>query len=282
MNTPAFFSPPRFARLLRLHVLAHGRAWLAFALVTGVLLALLPIIQLADGEGGVFHTDAQAPIYYLGLLLSGPLFAVRAHGFWLSREAALGYLMQPASVFEKWLLSALLLLAVWPLLYTLVFALVFGVAGAIDYQMALNHYQMRLALGDTLTAPDPARYAGPFIPLWPYDKSASVDAPSSQISLVLAFVMLMGYAASTLVYFRRAPALAALALGIGLFFLTLLFDRSGDQGAQDIILTLWRQPPSVRAALPWTAWAISAMFWLGTPLLLWAASWRALYERDVA
>ncbi|MDR2187363.1 MAG: hypothetical protein LBE62_04825 [Azonexus sp.] len=268
------FSPPRFWRLCRQQWQEQRRAWGMFALVLAVLLAVVAGLMLAGGSGSGVRTNEQAYIYIMGLLLSGYLFAHQAFGMWRSREATLVYLMRPGSPFEKWLLSALLLLVLYPLLYSAVFAAVYAVASEVGYRMALAHWAELSAAGNKECAPAPESFAV-FFPLRP-----GSDLPG-QMAWGLLYAGLMAYAATGLVFFRRHAALRTLVLALGLVLVTalMLVWLSTERFEY---LNWWLEEEIQPAQPPWAAYLFSALLWLGVPILLWAVSYRALRERDLS
>ena len=275
----AVFCPRRFARLACQYGREHGRGWAITLLVLGVVLALLAVLVMAVSSGRGATTAAQVTIYYLGLFLSGYLVAHRLHGAWRAREAALVYLMRPASVFEKWLLSALLALVAWPLLYSAVFALVYGVAGHVSYNLAVTAHTVLESVGDRFSSPpDPQDYAL-YLPL---RVLTEISAPSlmAQAMLALTYAALMGYAAATLTWFRRHAGLRALILLIALGMLTLLLlALLGNTNWNGVLFDQWLNRPT--RSLPLAARLLPVAFWLGIPALLWLASWRTLLEREL-
>ena len=278
MNESQFFSPSRFARLARQQWQEQRRAWGMFALVLAVLLALLAAILLSDGKGQGVQTGAQVVVYILGMYLAGYLFAHQVFGAWRSREAALVYLMRPASTFEKWLLSALTLLVLFPLMYTAVFVLVYAAAGEVGYHIALAHAQTR---GGDARIVDPAAFAT-FVPLRPHPAVLKAMALHWQAAWGLVFAGLMAYTATGLVYFRRHAALRTLVLAIGLFIATALLLAGMGGNVNEQVLGAWLLPADEQRGLPLGAFVLSWVLWAGVPLLLWAASYRALREKDLS
>ena len=278
-----FFSPRRFARLARLQWQEQGRAWGMFALVLAVLLVLVAGLMLSgDGRGAA--TGVQVPVYLAGLLLSGYLFAHQVLGVWRSREASLLYLMRPASTFEKWLLSALTLLVLYPLLYTAVFAAVNAVAGELGYRMALAAAQKMSSAdmgADWRTSVDVADFVT-FVPLRPHPSVLKLLSLPTQAAWAIVYVTMMAYAALGLVVFRRHAAMRTLVTAIGLCILTFLLMAGFHDSVNWRAVSAWWLSPDEREGLAPAAFVYSWAFWAGIPLLLGAASYRALREKDLS
>ncbi len=278
------FSPSRFARLARLQSQEQGRAWGLFVLVLTVLLALVAAFALSDSNGRGGMTDAQMPVYVTGLLLSGYLFAHQVLGVWRSREASLLYLMRPASTFEKWLLMLLTLLVLYPLLYTAVFAAIYAVAGELGYRIAQTAAQEAArATSDAnwLQKVDVAEFVT-FIPLRPHPSVLAALSLQAQAAWGIVYAALMAFAALGLVYFRRHGAMRTLVTAIGLAIITLLMMAALNDAINFRALGAWLVPRDERLGLSAATFVFSGLFWAGIPLLLWAASYRALRERDLS
>ena len=278
MTAPQVFSPGRFARLARLQWQEQGRGWCMFALVLAVLLLLMGGVALSTGHGGGVMTGEQSVVYLAGLLLSGYLFAHQVLGVWRSREASLQYMMRPASTFEKWLLTALSLLLFYPLLYTAVFVAIYSVVGEVAYRTALAAAQASARAAESVNAADFAT----FVPFRRYVSEFPVLSSAAQLAWGLVYAALMAYAALGLVYFRRHAALRTLVTAIALLVLTLLLLTGISASVNPHALGAWLLSGDERLRLPAAALAFSWAVWAGVPLLLWASSYRALRERDLA
>jgi hypothetical protein len=279
----ALFSPTRFVRLARQQWQEQRRAWAMFTLVLTVLLALMAGFALGSSQGLGLMTEPQAYVYVGGLLLSGYLFAHQLLGVWRSREASLMYLMRPASTFEKWLLSVLTLLVLYPLAYTAVFALVYSVFGEWGYSMAVAAAEeaARNARGSAVEWVGPEKFVT-FLPLRPHPSVQSALSLTGQAAWGLVYAGLMAYAALGLVYFRRHAALRTLVVAIGLCILSGLLMAGLDESVNSRAVTGWVLSDEERAGLSTAALVYGAVLWVSVPLLLWAASYRALRERDLA
>ena len=174
-------------------------------------------------------------------------------------------------------LAALLALLVWPLIYSAVFAVVYGVAAQVGYGLAVGAYEDMLRHGGNWSRPPDAADYALFVPLRQLKNAPGLVA---QGMLALAYAALMGYAAVTLTWFGRHAALRALLLLIALGLITLvLLAGLGNSSRWDYVLfDAWLRP----RPLPLWASLLATAFWLGVPALLWLASWRALREKELA
>lgn len=291
MNAPAapspFFSLPRFVRLARVQWAERWRGWAGFALAGALLYALLLALAVGNNHShNALQTSGQAELYAAGLLLSGPVFAGLYFQGLRQPGAALLLLMRPASVFEKWLLAALTLLLAYPLAYTLVIGALNGLGAALEYQLAVAHFQsLSEAQRGSLAMPRPQQWAL-FHPLRMAshpDRAGLYDAVADRLGIALMFAGLCGFAVLGSLWFRRAPAIKTVLLGLALFMVTGLLDAVGD-GVQLSRLELAQLLPGSLQAQQASALQqlVVALFWLGTPALLWLAAWRALHERELA
>ena len=193
-------------------------------------------------------------------------------------------MMRPASTFEKWLLSALTLLVLYPLLYTAVFAAVNAVAGELGYRMALAAAQKmsNADMGaDWRTSVDVADFVT-FVPLRPHPSVLKLLSLPAQAAWAIVYVTMMAYAALGLVVFRRHAAMRTLVTAIGLCILTFLLMAGFHDSVNWRAVSAWWLSPDEREGLAPAAFVYSWAFWAGIPLLLGAASYRALREKDLS
>ena len=284
----AVFSPSRFMRLLRAEARARWRVLGAFMLVLTVVGVLLAGMLLAVSQGQALQTEVQSVIYVLGLLLSGYVFAHVWFAPLQRSPSALLALMLPASVAEKWWLSALALGLLYPLAYTLAFVLVFGPASALGYAWQTAQLAEQIASlkpgangaappGGTLALPQAVQYAV-FLPGLRAGQPSGAMGWAAQLAWLSVYATVIGYAATLLVWFRRAAAIKALALGVALL-LTFLLSLSLVGAGWDRI-GWWLNPDRHVASL--RLGVLAVLFWVGVPLLLWLTSLLALRERDLA
>lgn len=279
-NTSAFFDTRRFLSLCTSHwqeQRRHYLTWLAVTTVLAVLVLLLTLSGIYFDSPTRFQTSTQGGMYYAGLLLFGPLLAAQHFGPMRRPEHALLVLMRPASVTEKWGVAVLTTLLLFPLVYTLWFALLVWPVSSLSLAWD-NAWQLRhpdtLAADMKLWPPEDYRV---FLP-WRVDSGIPARG---QVALFLSYAGLAGLAATGSLLFRRAPFLSTILLAFGVFLGTILLQafvpQLGDRG-WELVSHWWHDDG---ALMPVGIHLVNGGFWLGVPALLWAAAWRSLHERDL-
>ena len=278
----AGFSPARFERLLRADLAERWRGYAAYLLVVAVVHALLVVIMLSSRSYHSMVVRDQAPWYVIGLLISGYVFAHVLLAPWQRTAPTLLALMRPAAVSEKWALTALTLLVLYPLVYTVVFALIWSVASPLGYHARvaeLAEAARSAAIAGNAFTEAPAIRAD-YVPYIPFLSEGSGPRPRGSWMYWLLYAGTTGYAAVLLVALRRAPGVKALALGIALLMATgLLLSAAGDNGLD--VLSRWFDGRAMWADGA-AVGVLRVLFWLGVPALLWLTSYFALRERDLA
>ncbi|MFP8778658.1 hypothetical protein [Hydrogenophaga sp. RWCD_12] len=275
------FSAQRFALLARSHwrsQLRHYLSWLLVCTIIAVPVLALHLIDMARGEMIHFTSATQEGLYFTGLLLFGPVFAAQHFGPMRRREHALQVLMQPASVTEKWSLAALTVLLVFPLVYTVWFAILAGPVGALSFWWDSQVYQQLLSSNPTpsanITSPEAAFYEL-YLPF----RSAHDRRPEAL--LFLCHAALAGLAVTGSLLFRRAPFLSTLVAGflvaLGAMFAALLAPPGSDLAR--VLLRWWAFTDTDPATMG--VHVLNAWLWLVVPCLLWATAWRGLKEREL-
>lgn len=255
-----------------------------FVLAAVYFVALLVLLPITSGKA--LQTEVQYVIYYFGLTVSAYIFAARYFRELNQPGSALGLLMQPASVFEKWLLAACWVLLLYPLLYTALFEVMTYPARllAIAIRYAEESPPMEMAYTEYAQMAGLERFAQ-FVP---FVRHAMLDSAAAQhqLGLWLVHVSAAGYALLCSLYFRRAAMIKGLVLLLVLFLLTVLLGNLFAAETTEYILGFFWQSDSVytvrRVAEAGVVYMLGVvLFWLCTPLLLWAAGFFALKERDV-
>lgn len=286
--TSAIFSWQRFRLLAAAHLAANRRNYMGFffVLATVYFVALLVLLPISDGDG--LQIREQYGMYYFGLTVSAYIFAARYFKELNQPGSALALLIQPASVFEKWLLAACWVLLLYPLLYTALFEVMTYparlIAIAIQYaeespppaEVGYTEYAQLLEMGKF------AQFV-PFVKLHMLNDAVV----QHQLGFWLVHIAAAGYALLCSLYFRRAAMIKGLVLLLVLFLLTLLLGSLFTAETTEQILGFFWQSDSPyamqRTADAGAVYILGVvLFWLCTPLLLWAASFFALKERDVA
>jgi hypothetical protein len=264
----------RFQRLARAQFAEQWRPWawyLAGVVLIGVAVA---IIQAVDGLRD-FQTSTQEGLYYSGLFLFAPIFAGRYFLAMSTRASALLSLMRPASAFEKWLLAVLVVVLLWPLVYTLVFYVVDAPTAALAYASAKQHAAHAMAeyarnpVGEKPKAFDSRDYAL-FTPWgdWHGWREAV------QIGLWLLFAQ--GFAMFGSLYFRSVPFIKTLFSALLLVLLVALSSSMLD-GSPELFLNYWER------ARPLSDWQqlLYPLLWLLIPGGLWLSCYLGLREREI-
>ena len=261
------FSWARWRRLARAQWAEQRPQYLAHLLVCGMLYIALLLFLLGVSGFSAFQTPVQVSLYLGGLFLTGFVFAGRYFGAMAHRESALLAMMRPASVFEKWLLCAVVVAMAYPLAYSLLFL-------AISWPVQQVVIAVRSALEPQTFKPED--YAL-FVPLAKMAVRQATPVPQ-QAGFLVAFWALQAFAVAGSLYYARASLLKTLALGFALFVLTaLVCSVAGVRG--EVLLAWW----SSRGAVPRDAGvhAINALLWIGLPALLWLQAYVHLKEKEL-
>lgn len=268
------FKPSRFLALLRSELAERGRGHVLF-LLTIMILLLLPLLLFNNASGSGWkqmNGQSQEFFYWMSLIPASMLFTVHLMRPLQRPSSTMQILLLPASSLEKWLLRAFMLLAFFPLGFTLVFDLVLGCYNFMDWPN-------RIIDADTLQA----AYL-PYLPFvyWADPESLSIwVAPSRLTALWFAhsWLLAVGFTLFMLTWLKRAAAIKALALGIGLLLLTwilLLYLASGSAYSW-MSAGLFDRPAASGSGLRF----FQILHWLGAPVLLWLAAFIAWRRRDL-
>lgn len=268
------FDFARFRRLAAATWSENRRPWSWFFAVGVILHVLLVLIFVAVEDGYVaFGFEGQAVTWLWGLFLLAPVFAGRYFHAMGRRESALVLLMRPASAFEKWLLAAIVVLVLYPVVYTLAFQ----IAGLPSYL-----YGKALATADhadTLARLKPSlhdEWNENFAKQWRYFLPWRIEN-AGWASLLAILFTLQGFAVLGSLYFRSMPFIKTLALGF-VVLLVVILATAGFGGEPSLFFNYW--DGEARLA-PWQAVVLPAA-WIGVPALLWIGGLVALREREVA
>ena len=274
------FDASRFRRLLRAHWAEQRRNYALFWLVVAAVHVLLMLILLSANHGKGGETEAQAIVFWCGLIASGIIFAslyfaaLRKHG------AALVLLTRPASVLEKWLLAVLFVLIIWPLAYTVSATIIHACAGTLGYQWNVFHH----IANNYATLPEKSEYAL-FIPMIRYLDDQTVIFAAGQTSLLSIYVGLSGFTLFGSIYFRKNAGITTAVVAFVIFLLTLLLglvlDAITGHSFRPEFLNWWDNGNKANTFLP-SRWISNLLFWLATPILMWVCALLALREKDLA
>ncbi|MFT3807237.1 hypothetical protein [Arenimonas sp.] len=268
------FDLRRFARLAKAH---WAENWKSYASFFGVAIALhfiFVMIALSGKQGfTTFTTAGQAATYFTGLFVLGPIFAARQFGALGRRDSALLMLMRPASTFEKWLLSTMIVIVGFPL----VSLLAFYICDIPAWLIAKSQAQVALAeLG-----PNAANQSLTF-GLRPenyllFDPVTTFDSWCEFLTVWLMLLFLQGFGLFGSIYLHRLPLLKTFVAGFVLLLLLILVGTVFDS-EPDAFLGYWES----RRALGDLPSRLYPILWFVLPALLWFGAYRALKEREIA
>jgi hypothetical protein len=267
----------RFGRLARAHFAEQRRGY-AWFLAAGLLIQVLVSILYAVGEDGLigFKADTQQGYYLSGLYLLGTIFAGRYFLGMGQRAPALLALMRPASVLEKWLLAALVVLLAYPIAFTIGYFLVDIPVDLVAAAQAQARAGQQLALwqhhavGSRPAAFDAHDYRL-FLP-W-----EAFGTWRQAVAMLLWLSSLYGLSMFGSLYFRAVPFIKSLLAAL-LFVLLVALCSEWLGGDASLVLNYWEHPRYLRPAQE----IGYAMLWIGFPGALWLACYRALREREIA
>jgi hypothetical protein len=261
----------RFRRLAAAHWAERRREYGAFALVLIGLHAVLVTIFLATGQGFTQLTvQEQAATYWLGLMLTLPVFAAR-HFLPLShRDAGPSLMLRPASNLEKFLLALLLVLVLYPLAYSLLFYLCDVPAALVAEGRAAEAWaKLEPALRKQNPQLKPENYGVVF----PDAGTAWREAASTAAMFgVLAVWTLFGS-----LHFRKSPMVKTFVAGFVVFLVVLLVSEWS--GGNPLAMFAFLDPDSTLAG--WKKLALAGC-WVAIPVLSLLACYLALCERESA
>lgn len=263
------FEASRFLRLARSQWAEQGRGWLWFLAIVLMLHLTVLIIFLGSERGPLSLTeDTQGSLYGFGLFVLAPIFAGRYFLEMSRKESALLVLMRPASVFEKWLLAVLVVGIGFPLAFTATFYLLDVPAWALSQAAALESVREQ-HLAPKEAAALMARYVL-------FDPIGGREGLSGALQALVWMWMFQAFALFGSLWFRRMPFLKTLASGLVLWLLAILV--AAWLGAQPgLLLDIW---DTRRTLSPLQSW-LFPLIWVAVPVLMIAASFFALKEREV-
>lgn len=251
------FDLQRFLRLARVQWAERGREYLWFFGIGIIVHGLVWLLITSAGSSLIrYDKGIQQFVYVAGYVLCGVLFAGLHFSALNRRESALTALMRPASTFEKFLLTILIVGIGFPIVFTICFQ-VCNVPGAL-----LAHAeQLRLDTQYPMAT-------GPFIPF--------IDGDGIEGTLFFGVTTLQALVIAGVLYFRRFAWLkTAVALFVLLFVVIPLLMTITDSNI-DVLL---KDDPrwNVDSFFHFWRWVL----WIGVPGLLWLSSYFLLREREL-
>ena len=275
----AVFDTARFGRLWRAHWAERSKSYLWFFGVCIIVYLMMALMAFATVGEDTFRHEGQMICFYMGLFVTGAIFAARHFEALSRQESALLTLMRPASVFEKVLLAFVMVVLFYPLMYTVIYTM-------CNYPMVKIAQAIRLA--DVQANPSEYNVYEPedfalFIPFVSLGDAAAKDAFYIRITqglLALGFISVQAFCVGASLFFKRLPmlktVLAAFLLFVGFGLLIAITGAS-----PELLFGFWYERQE-RQLLDWWQMAAVFMFWIGTPIMLWVTAFFHLKEREVA
>jgi hypothetical protein len=268
------FSLQRFLRLANAHWAEYRKAYAWFIAIGIMVHFVLLLVIFSDAHGFTsLGTEGQSAIYYAGLFLTAPIFAARYFQKMSKRESALIVLMQPASVFEKWLLAFLFVAVLYPVVYTLAFYVCnFPAALIVKAQVQSYVLQNPQALNEVNSYPEysPELY-DIFFPL------SNISSWKLLVQLVLTLTILQAFAVLGSLYFKAMPFIKTILVAFFILLISIfvsVFFRSNP----DAFFAAWSAANQVQEPIDF----MYLFTWFSVPILLWISCFFALKEREVA
>jgi hypothetical protein len=271
-----FFEWERFVRLLRAQWAESWREYAWFIAVTAMIDVIFILIMFSSESRNSFSSfqfSGQIGWYCSGLFGSGILFAGRHFRHLTQPGAALTSLMRPASMFEKWLLAFSVVGVLYPLAYTLAYAL-------------LNFPVVELARHwhhacETCEASTPLYDFSFYIPFLSTGQQARPGNGlqlfyKNQVFFLLLLWTLQALIVGGTLYFKRSPVLRTLLSLFVLAIALIWLGQAPQQGA------FWSAIGSETVPYSLLESSLSLALWAGLPLLLWLSVYFHLTEREVA
>ncbi len=265
MKTNQLFHLPRFWQYARAHFSEKKRAYFWHFAVIAMLYFFILLMAKDD-----YKTHLQGNFYYMGLISTGFVFALRYFSDLARPESGLLALMRPASSTEKWLLAVIVTMIVYPIVYTLLFLLITypsSIASVHAHSNALknhNYYNYQL-----------------FIPF----KHLVMDFYTGEITNALEqgflwcfFLGANSYALTTSILFKRFPVIKSAALGFIFFFCCVSMAMIGNSEIEKIY-KYWFTINDYEFNLQ--AFLLGIMLWFIAPTLMLIASYFAMQEREL-
>lgn len=280
----AVFESARFCRLFRSHWVENRRSYAWFTAIAMIIdLIIIAVIFMADNgrRGGAFYFDTQVGWFVAGFFLTGIIFTVRYWALLNHPGACLIALMRPASIFEKWLLSLLWIVFIFPLAYTAFYILLHWPSVQLAqwlYQSVPAHLNSGSSFYPNFNF---------YIPLISDDNGfQSPDKKSNDFFLSEVFVFLiwsglLAFCAGFKVFFKKSSTLKMVILGFVIFIITIALSAILDVSFfkavaywKDTKIAGWQ--PDVSAEM------LANIILIGVPFLMWVALYFHIQEREVS
>ncbi len=193
-------------------------------------------------------------LYFIGLFFTGGVFTLRYFAGLSKNPSAITLLMQPASCFEKWLLAIVTILLAYPVCYSLCFTLMTAIEFGGEHPLVTELW----------------------LPLFGV-YNPQLHALNENIAYWVMYAFIMGYALATTIQFKRFPIIKSISLGFALFLVCLWMQITIQPDGT--VIGFFFAGNRIEGI---SVWLVGIIVWVIPPVLLWAASFRALKERDLS
>jgi hypothetical protein len=269
------FSLARFLRLLKAHWVENFYQYLWFVVVSIIVDVIFYIIifsvsATADHTYKTLQYGGQVGWYTFGLFITGSIFAGLYFRQLTSPGPALISLMRPASTFEKWLLTIVVVSLLFPLAYTIFYSL-------------LQYPAVQLA-NSLYVAPENCKNCTSdfsfFIPFVTTEAAAGVKESAALMIRVQVFTLVFFWILQSLLlggtaYFKQSPVLRTVLL---MFLLMLILSSFVPEPP---VKPFWSASLEVLNLFSTLEKMNAFFFWVGLLGILWAALFYHLKEREV-
>ena len=208
------FDLQRWGLLVRKHWGDNRNKYLlSLGAIAALLLLWYGFLLLVDGSGAM-RPEGQIITYYVGLFLTGSLYASLLFSDLANRSKALNFLIVPASHLEKILVMVLYCVLIYFVCYTLIFYVVDFIMVKVSNVVNLARWEKNHEVGSVFV---PETIANVFYKFEAHDNSN----PFNTLSLVLLiFFSVQGADALGSIYF---PAYSFIKTTIALLLIILFF-----------------------------------------------------------
>ncbi len=237
----SFFKWSRFLSLVRTHFAQSLRDYIWFYAIAIILYLVIALPMLI--VDAAFEYEVQIVLFTIGLFLTGTVFAMRYFDMLSHKGSALSFFILPASIFEKFLLAFIIIVLLYPLVYTLIFEIItypFVVLSDLTNQEKIARI-LEQTSNEIVRAPDVSylqnKDFGHYIPFLSEPRALSDVSVSSHITAVdqaaersqslkwhwyfwSVLISIQGFAAMACIYFKRFFIIKALVSGFILVVVT--------------------------------------------------------------
>lgn len=262
------FNWKRFCSLAKVNWMENRKFYAWFFAIGIAVHFCVVLLFISSGKNGLlfYASNIQTSIFWIGYFLSTVIFSGLFFSVFSKRETALTALMLPASTLEKFILSVLVVVVLYPIAYMLAF-------------QVINIPVNLLALANYVPPEDVATKTIEIKPpdAWwlPTGLSETVK-DHTLMPLLLSATILQALMLSGALFFKRQGMLKTLLVGF-VVFLALIAVSSVTDANSDYLFKLWTEP----GALNRTGRLWMSIVWSGVVLLLWATVYLHLKTKEL-